>query len=128
MTKEQEKALELLAGFKKRVERLNNKSKSWEVNPNLNKIMKKMGIPLEFFGGSKLSKKGRTKLVQSIKYKLTVLKNHFSSVHRMVQKNPMIWDKKIENNERKLGKKISFYERITPILFRKTKEKKGKEE
>ena len=84
--------------------------------------MKKMGIPLEFFGGSELSEKGKMKLTESIKYKLSVLKNHFSSVYRMVQKNPIIWDKKIETNERKLGKRISFYEKIIPILFQKKKE------
>ena len=122
--KDKEKALEVLRNFKKRAEKLSAKSEKWEVNPNLGKIMKKMGVPLEFSGGSKLSKKGRIKLVESIKNKLDVLKNHFSSVYRMVQKNPMIWDKKIENNERKLGKRISFYEKITPILFRKIKEGK----
>ena len=120
--KDKEKALEILRSFKKRAERLSDKSEKWEVNPNLDKMMKKMGIPLEFSGGSNLSKKGRVKLIESVKYKLDVLKNHFSSVYRMVQKNPMIWDKKIENNERKLGKRISFYEKITPILFRKKKE------
>ena len=122
--KDKEKALDILRNFKKRAEKLSVKSERWEVNPNLGKIMKKMGVPLEFSGGNKLSKKGRIKLVESIKDKLDVLKNHFSSVYRMVQKNPMIWDKKIENNERKLGKRISFYEKITPILFRKKKEKK----
>ena len=122
--KDKEKALEILRNFKKRAEKLSVKSENWEVNPNLSKIMKKMGVPLEFSSGSKLSKKGRIKLVESIRNKLDVLKNHFSSVYRMVQKNPMIWDKKIENNERKLGKRISFYEKITPILFRKIKEKK----
>ena len=120
--KDKEKALDILRNFKKRAEKLSVKSERWEVNPNLGKIMKKMGVPLEFSGGNKLSKKGRIKLVESIKDKLDVLKNHFSSVYRMVQKNPMIWDKKIENNERKLGKRISFYEKITPILFRKKKE------
>ena len=119
--KDKEKALDILRNFKKRAEKLSVKSERWEVNPNLGKIMKKMGVPLEFSGGNKLSKKGRIKLVESIKDKLDVLKNHFSSVYRMVQKNPMIWDKKIENNERKLGKRISFYEKITPILFRKKK-------
>ena len=122
--KDKEKAMESLLSFKKRAEKLSDKSKKWEVNPNLNKIMKKMGIPLEFSGGYKLSKKGRAKLVQSIRYRLDVLKNHFLSVYRMVQKNPTIWDKKIESNEKKLGKRISFYEKITPILFRKKKEKK----
>ena len=122
--KDKEKALDILRNFKKRAEKLSVKSEQWEVNPNLGKIMKKMGVPLEFSGGDKLSKKGRIKLVESIKNKLDVLKNHFSSVYRMVQKNPMIWDKKIENNERKLGKRISFYEKITPILFRKMKEEK----
>ena len=86
--------------------------------------MKKKGDPLEISGGGKLSEKGRVKLTQSIKNKLDVLKNHFSSVYRMVQKNPMIWDKKIESNEKKLGKRISFYEKITPILFRKKIKKK----
>jgi len=122
--KDKEEVLEILRNFKKRAERLSDKSEKWEVNPNLGKMMKKMGIPLEFSGGSKLSKKGRVKLVESISGKLDVLKNHFSSVYRMIQKNPMIWDKKIENNERKLGKRISFYEKITPILFRNKKEKK----
>ena len=117
-----EKALEVLLSFKKRAEKLSEKAEKWEVNSNLNKVMKKMGIPLEFSGGGKLSSKGKIKLVQSIKYRLGVLKNHFSSVYRMVQKNPTIWDKKIESNERKLGKRISFYEKITPILFQKKKE------
>ena len=120
--KDNEKALEVLLGFKKRAEKLSKKADEWEVNSNLDKIMKKMGIPLEFSGGGKLSKKGKVKLTQSIKGKLDVLKNHFSSVYRMVQKNPTIWDKKIEGNERKLGNRISFYEKITPILFRKKKE------
>ena len=124
--KDKEKALEILLGFKKRAEKLSKKSEEWEVNLNLNKIMKKMGIPLEFSGGGKLSKKGKVKLVQSVQYKLNVLKNHFSSVYRMVQKNPVIWDKKIESNERKLGKRISFYEKITPILFQKKKETEEK--
>ena len=123
--KEKEKALELLLSFKNRAEKLSKKSKEWEVNSNLDKIMKKMGVPLEFLGG-KLSKKGQEKLVQSIQYKLDVLKNHFASLHRMVQTNPIIWDKKIESNEKKLGKRISFYEKITPILFRKKKEEKIK--
>ena len=124
--KDKEKALDILRNFKKRAEKLSVKSEQWEVNPNLGKIMKKMGVPLEFSGGNKLSKKGRIKLVESIKNKLDVLKNNFSSVYRMVQKKPMIWDKKIENNERKLGKRISFYEKITPILFRKKKDKEEK--
>ena len=124
--KDKEKALETLLGFKKRAEKLSKKAEDWEVNSNLNKIMKKMGIPLEFSGGGKLSKKGKVKLVQSVQYKLNVLKNHFSSVYRMVQKNPVIWDKKIESNERKLGKRISFYEKITPILFQKKKETEEK--
>ena len=121
--KDKEKALEILLGFKKRAERLSEKAEGWEVNSNLNKMMKKMGIPLEFAGGGKLSEKGKIKLTESIKYKLEDLKNHFSSVYHMVQKNPMIWDKKIESNEMKLGKKVSFYEKITPILFQKKKEK-----
>ena len=123
--KEKEQALEILLGFKDRAERLSKKSKEWEVNSNLEKIMKKMGVPLEFVGG-KLSKKGRIKLVQSIQNRLDVLKDHFSSVYRMVQKNPIIWDKKIESNERKLGKRISFYEKMTPILFRKKKDTEEK--
>jgi len=119
--KSQEKALEIISSFKRRAEKLTKKSENWEVNPSLGKIMKKMGIPLEFPGGHKLSKKGRDKLVVFIKHKLSVLSNHFLSVYRMVKKNPMIWDKKIESNEKKLGKRISFYEKITPILFRKKK-------
>ncbi len=123
--KQKEEALKKLADFKKRAEKLRKKSRNWEVNPNVNKIMKKMGIPLEISGSKKLTKKRKDKLIRSIKYKLTILKNHFDSVYKTVKKNPMIWDKKIENNERKLGKKISFYERIAPILFRdKTKKKK----
>ena len=103
--KDKEKAMESLLSFKKRAEKLSDKSKKWEVNPNLNKIMKKMGIPLEFSGGYKLSKKGRVKLIQSIRYRLDVLENHFLSVYRMVQKNPTIWDKKIESNEKKIREK-----------------------
>ena len=122
--KDKEKALETLLSFKKRAEKLSKKAEEWEVNTSLNKMMKKMGVPLEFSGGSSLSQKGRIKLIQSIKYRLSVLKDHFSSVYRMVQKNPMIWDKKIESNEKKLGKRISFYEKITPILFRKKIKKK----
>lgn len=119
--KEHKKALEIISSFKKRAEKLTNRAEEWEVNTNLNKIMKKMGIPLEFSGGKKLSERGKEKLIQSIKYKLNVLKNHFFSLHRMVKKNPVIWDKKIETNERKLGKRISFYEKITPIIFRRKK-------
>ncbi len=122
--KETAKALEILLGFKKRAEKLSEKAKEWEVNTNLNKIMKKMSIPLEFSGGGELSKKGKIKLIQSIRYKLDVLRDHFSSVYHTIQKNPMIWDKKIESNEKKLGKRISFYEKIIPILFRKKTEKK----
>ena len=121
---DKEKALEILLNFKNRAEKLSKKSEEWEVNSNLDKIMKKMGVPLEIVGGGNLSKKGRVKLVQSIQNRLLVLKNHFASVYRMVQKNPIIWDKKIENNERKLGKRISFYEKMTPILFRKIKSEK----
>ena len=122
--KETAKALEILLGFKKRAEKLSEKAKEWEVNTNLNKIMKKMSIPLEFSGGGELSKKGKIKLIQSIRYKLDVLRDHFSSVYHTIQKNPMIWDKKIESNEKKIGKRISFYEKIIQILFRKKTEKK----
>jgi len=120
--KDIEKALKTLSNFKERAKKLSDKAEEWEVNLNLNKAMKKMGIPLEFSTGNKMSKKGREKLIKSVIYKLSVLKNHFSSVHRMVEKNPTIWDKKIESNEKKLGRRISFYEKITPILFRKKKE------
>ena len=68
--KDKEKALEILLGFKKRAEKLSKKAEDWEVNSNLNKIMKKMGIPLEFSGGGKLSKKGKVKLVQSVQSNL----------------------------------------------------------
>ncbi len=122
--KQQKKALKTLARFKERAKELRNKAEKWEVNPNVNKLMKKMGVPLEISYKKGLSDKRKTKLLRSIKYKLTTLKKHFDSVYRMVKKNPTVWDKKIKGNEKKLEKRLTFYERITPIMFRKEKKEK----
>jgi hypothetical protein len=121
--KKQKKALETLSGFEKRAEKLRDKAEDWEVNPDINKLMKKMGIPLKVSYKKGLSKKRKAKFLRAIKYKLTTLQKHFSSVARMVEKNPRVWDKKIKRNERKLQRQLKFYERITPIIFRKKRKK-----
>ncbi len=119
--KKTKKALKTLSEFEERANKLREKAEKWEVNPDINKLMKKMGIPLKVSYKKGLSKKRKTKLLRSIKYKLTTLQKHFSSVSRMVKKNPRVWDKKIKRNEKKLRKRLRFYERITPIVFRKEK-------
>src|SRR6056297_3146989 len=100
--KKTKKALKTLSEFEERANKLREKAEKWEVNPDINKLMKKMGIPLKVSYKKGLSKKRKTKLLRLIKYKLTTLQKHFSSVSRMVKKNPRVWDKKIKRNEKKL--------------------------
>lgn len=125
--KRHQKTLSYIWSLKERAEKLRKKANNWEVNPNISKIMKEIDVPLEFFSEKELPEKEKKKLLRLTKHRLTTLKKHFLSVHRMVQKNPMIWDKKIKETERELGKHLAFYEKVAPLLFRK-KTKKSKRE
>ena len=79
-----------------------------------------------FFRNKELSEKEKKKLLRSVKRKLTFLKKHFSSVYLVIQKNPVIWDKKIKDTEKELEKILAFYEKVSPLLFRKKSGKSQK--
>ncbi|MBU1091469.1 hypothetical protein KKA27_01215 [Patescibacteria group bacterium] len=123
--KKHKKNVLYIRSLKKRAEKLRKKADNWEVNTNIHRIMKGIGFPLEFFTEKELSEKEKKRLLRLTKYKLTSFQKHFASVHSVLQKNPMIWSKKIKETEKELEKALAFYENVTPLLFRK-KTKKSK--
>ena len=125
--KKHKKVILYIQSLKKRAERLRKDADDWEVSPRLNKRMKKIGVLLEFFKKDKLSEKEEKKLLGLTKRKLSLFNRHFSSICRVIQKNPMIWSKKIRDSEKELEKTLALYEKITPLLFqKKTKKPKTK--
>lgn len=123
--KKHKKNVLYIRSLKKRAEKLRKKADNWEVNTNIHRIMKGIDFPLEFFTEKELSEKEKKRLLRLTKYKLTSFKRHFASVHDVLQKNPMIWSKKIKETEKELEKAFAFYKSVTPLLFRK-KTKKSK--
>ena len=117
--KKHKKAVLYVNSLKERAEKLREEADYWKVNPNIYGTMKKIGFSLEFFRKKKLSEKEKKKLLRLTKRKLTSFKKHFSSVYRVMQENPMIWNKKIKETEEKLEQALSFYEKAVPFLFRK---------
>ena len=123
--KKHKKVILYICSLKKRAEKLRKKADNWEVSPNIHRTMKKIDFPLDLFAEKELSEKDKKKLLRLTKHKLTSFKKHFASVHAVLQKNPMIWSKKIKDTEKELEKGLAFYEKATPLLFRK-KTKKSK--
>lgn len=122
-----QEALSYIWSLKERAEKLREEANDWEVKPKVSKRIKKLkhhSGPLErimkIASKPKLTEKDKKQLTRLTKSRLTSLKKHFLSVHKVIQKNPGgFWDRKIKSNERDLEKLLDLYEETAPLLFRK---------
>jgi hypothetical protein len=124
------KLLSEYESLKKRVEKLLEGSKKWEVKNNFEKKLKRLKIPQKNLGQlekiikiaskTKLTPKHKKQLVQITRRRLLILAKHFSSIYEILKKNPDLFsDKKIATSQENLKEKLSFYEKIVPVLFEK---------
>ncbi len=122
-----QKTLSYVWSLKERAEKLREEADDWEAKPRISKGLKKLKTHSESLrriikiaSKPKLTEKEKGQLVRLTKRRLTLLKKHFLSVHRVIQKNPSgFWDKKIKSTERELEELLTLYEKIVPLLFRK---------
>lgn len=115
--KKHQKAVLYMNSLRERAERLQEEAKCWKINPHRRKAIKKIGFPLDFFSKKELSEREKRKLLNLIRRELVSFKKHFSSVCRVVQKNPMVWNRKVKETEKRLEEALSFYEKVAPFLF-----------
>lgn len=113
--------------LKERAENLREEANDWGVKPRISKRIKKLKTrsgPFEriikIASKPKLTEKDKKQLTRLTKSRLTLLKKHFLSVHKVIQKNPSgFWDKKIKDTEKDLEELLTLYEKMAPMLFRK---------
>jgi NADH:ubiquinone oxidoreductase subunit C len=128
--KEIEKKLLSYQSLKERAEKLLEESKKWEVRDDLKNKLKKLKIPqtnlgqlekiIKIASKSKLTQKNKRQLIRIARKRLLILLHHFSSIYNLVKQNPnLLLDKKISVSEENLKERLSLYERIIPILFKK---------
>jgi len=128
--KEVAKLLSEYKSLKERAEKLLEGSKRWEMRDDFKEKIKKLKIPPKNLGQlekivkiarkSKLTQKQKRQLIRITRKRLSILINHFSSIYNLVKQNPdLLLDKKISASEENLKERLSLYEKIVPVLFKK---------
>jgi len=116
--------------LKERAEKLLEGSKRWEMRDDFKEKIKKLKIPPKNLGQlekiikiarkSKLTQKQKRQLIRITRKRLSILINHFLSIYNLVKQNPdLLLDKKISASEENLKERLSLYEKIVPVLFKK---------
>ncbi len=128
--KEVAKLLSEYKSLKERAEKLLEGSKRWEMRDDFKEKIKKLKIPPKNLGQlekiikiarkSKLTQKQKRQLIRITRKRLSILMNHFLSIYNLVKQNPdLLLDKKISASEENLKERLSLYEKIVPVLFKK---------
>ena len=128
--KEVAKLLSEYKSLKERAEKLLEGSKRWEMRDDFKEKIKKLKIPPKNLGQlekiikiarkSKLTQKQKRQLIRITRKRLSILINHFLSIYNLVKQNPdLLLDKKISASEENLKERLSLYEKIVPVLFKK---------
>ena len=132
MDQEQKKGLSNIFSLKRKVEKLRKEVDLLEVRPIINKKIKKidtngkiLGVIIKIASKTELKLKDKKELMRLTRQRLISLKEHFLSIYDLIQKNPtMVLDRKIKSTEKDLKERVTTYEKVIPLLFRKKEKKK----